>query len=157
MNYTIRKAKLSDAPGLARLYLLFWEAHKRCDPLLKTKNKITLKSEIESAKKDIRKRNTHIFVAESGGKIIGFIEFLIKKNEGIFHVQEYGYLNSAVTDKSYRKKGVARALTQEAFNMLKKKKIKYVKTNAYEKNIPAVKAWQKLGFKRQSLNMIKKL
>lgn len=155
MNFKIREAKQSDAKGLAELYIQFWNTHKGIDPLLEFKKKINLKNQIEFAKKDIKKRNNHIFVADLNGKIIGFIEFFIKKNENCFKIKRYGYLNTAVTHKDYRKKGVAKSLANSALKFFKDKKIKYVKANVYNQNQIAMKTWIKLGFQPQSTNLIK--
>ncbi len=157
MNFKIRKAKQSDAKDLARLYIQFWEAHKKVDPLLEFNKKITLKNQIEFAKKDIRKRNTITLVADLNGRIIGFIEFFIKKNEPCFKIKEYGYLNAATTHKEFRGKGVMKELTKAATKMLREKRIKYIKTNVYNSNDAAMKTWIKSGFKPQSTLLIKSI
>jgi ribosomal protein S18 acetylase RimI-like enzyme len=157
MDFKIRKAKLSDAEDLAKLYFQFWEPHKKVDPLLEFEKKLTLKNQIEFAKKDIRKRSNYIFVAEKDDMVIGFIEFFIKKNESCFKIKKYGYLNSTATHKDYRGKGVVKALTNEALKFLKNKGIKYVRTNVYNTNKVAMKTWTKLGFKPQSTFLIKRI
>ncbi len=157
MEFKIRKAKLSDAEDLARLYFQFWAPHKKVDPLLEFEKKMTLKNQTEFAKKDIRKRNNHIFVANKDGKVIGFIEFFVKKNENCFKIKKYGYLNSATTHKDYRGKGVAKALTNVALKFFKDRGIKYVRTNVYNSNEIAMKTWIKIGFEPQSTFLIKKI
>lgn len=157
MNIKIRKAKIEDAGHLARLYLQFWELHRKIDPLLEFNKKITLKSEIKSAKKNIKKRGNYIFVACQKENIVGFIEFFIKKNEDCFQVKKYGYLNSATTHKDYRGKGIAKKLTNVTLKFLKKKGITYVRTNVYNVNKVAMKTWMKLGFRPQSTFLIKKI
>lgn len=156
-DFIIRKAKVSDAKYLARLYFQFWEPHKKVDPLLEFKKKLTLKNQIKAARRNIRKRNNYIFVAEKNGRVIGFIEFFIKNNEDCFKIRKYGYLNSATTHQDYRGKGVAKALTKTCLEFLKEKRIKYIKTNVYNINKVAMKTWKNLGFKPQSTFLIKKL
>ncbi|MEK6983068.1 MAG: GNAT family N-acetyltransferase [Nanoarchaeota archaeon] len=151
------KTKLSDAEDLAKLYFQFWEPHKKVDPLLEFEKKMTLKNQIKFAKKDIKKASNHILVADRNGKVIGFIEFFVKKNESCFKIKKYGYLNSATTDKHYRGKGIAKALTNGALKFLKKKGIKYAKTNVYDANKLAMKVWIKLGFKPKSTFLMKKI
>jgi len=138
----IRKAILSDAEDLAKLYIQFWEPHKNCDPLVELNKKINLKNQTEFAKNDIKRRNRYILVAEEDNKAVGFIEFFIKKNESFFKIKEYGYLNSVAVDKYYRKQGIAKTLTQHAITFLKKKNIRYVKANVYNINKIAIKSWQ---------------
>jgi ribosomal protein S18 acetylase RimI-like enzyme len=153
----IRRAKASDAEQLAKLYLQFWVPHKKVDPLLEFEKKSTLKKQIEFAKKDVNKKGNYIFVAEQDEKLIGFIEFFIKKNCACFKIKKYGYLNAITTHKGYRGKGVARALTNVALKFFKSKGIKYVRTNVYNSNDVAMKTWTKLGFKPQSMFFIKKI
>jgi ribosomal protein S18 acetylase RimI-like enzyme len=157
MEFNIRKAKISDAEVIADLYLQFWKSHEKIDPLLEFEKKLTLKNQIEFAKRNIKKQDNTIFVADLNGKVIGFIEFLIKKNENCFKIKEYGYLNLATTDKEFRGKGVAKALTNTALNFLKDKGIKYVRTNVYNSNDIAMKTWTKLGFEPQSTFLIKRI
>ena len=157
MDFKIRKAKISDAEDLAKLYFQFWEPHKNIDPLLEFEKKLTFKNQVEFAKKDIRKKNTYIFIAEEEGNVLGFIEFLIKRNDKCFKIKKYGYLNSATTHKDYRGLGVAKALTKECLNFLKKKGITHIRTNVYNTNKIAMKTWIRLGFKPQSTFLIKKL
>lgn len=157
MNIKIRKAKIEDAEHLARLYLQFWEPHRKVDPLLEFDKKVILKNEIKSAKKNIKKRGKYIFVACQNENIVGFIEFFIKKNEDCFKIKKYGYLNSATTHKDYRGKRIAKKLTNEALKFLKKKGITYVRTNVYNVNKIAMKTWMKLGFRPQSTFLIKRI
>ncbi len=151
----IRKARLSDAENLAEMYTQFWEYHKD-DPLIELEKKISIKNQVEFAKKDIIKKNVNIFVAVIDNNIVGFIEVLMKKNDKCFKIKEYGYLNSAVTHKDYRRQGIARVLDDFALKFLRKKNIKYIKTNVYNSNKNAVETWKKLGFKPLSTIMIKK-
>ena len=157
MKFSIRNAKLSDAETIADLYLQFWKSHEKIDPLLEFENKLTQDNQIEFAKKNIKKTSNNIFVADLNGKVIGFIEFLIKKNENCFKIKEYGYLNLATTDKEHRGKGVAKSLTNTALQFLKNKGIKYIRTNVYNSNEIAMKTWTKIGFEPQSTLLLKKI
>ncbi|MFO8016865.1 MAG: GNAT family N-acetyltransferase [Candidatus Woesearchaeota archaeon] len=154
---TIRRAKLKDSMDIARLSLQFWEAHPPRDPMLELKRKPTLKKEAEQAEKDIRKKNTIILAAEKEGKIIGCSELLIKKNEGIFRVEKYGYINTMVVDRKHRKKGIAKKLADEALKFFRSKGIKYVRTNVYLSNRQAEKFWLGTGFRPESQFMLKKI
>lgn len=155
--FEIRKAVKQDAKQMAGLYLQFWEVHVDCDPLIRPKRKPNMKSETESALKDIRKRSNIMLVAQDGMKIIGFIEVNIKKNDEMFKLKEYAYLNSCAVDKGYRKKGVAKALTMAAVNEVRKRNIKYMKASVYNVNETAGKTWKSLGFEKISTNLVRRL
>jgi ribosomal protein S18 acetylase RimI-like enzyme len=155
MGFTVRKAIPQDAEALAKLYLQFWEVHTCIDPLIQLKEEPTLKNQIDAARKSIKKRTTHLLVATENDTVIGYMEFCIKKNEDCFTIAEYGYVDACVIDKKYRRKGVARKLTQGALQVLKEKGITYVKTNVYNANEPGRIALQKLGFTPLSTIMMK--
>ncbi len=155
MGFTVRKAIPQDAEALAELYLQFWEVHTCIDPLIQLKEEPTLKNQIDRARKSIKKRTTHLFVATENDTVIGYIEFCIKKNEDCFNIAEYGYLDACVTDKNYRRKGVARKLTQVALQVLKDNGITYVKTNVYNVNGAGRIVLQNLGFTPLSTIMVR--
>jgi len=152
----IRKPTLKDKEGLARLYVQFWQAHPNKDPLIAIKKKPTPKNQIKAAERDLRNRNIHLFIAEDRGNVAGFIELLIKKNHKIFKVRRFGYINSLVIGKKYRKKGVGKLLVKKAIGFFRQEKIRYVRTNVYFSNKTAAKAWPKMGFRPESMFMMKK-
>lgn len=152
----IRKPIQKDKAGLAKLYVQFWQAHPNKDPLIAIKKRPTPKNQIRAAERDLRNRNIHLFIAEDKGKVAGFIELLIKKNHKIFKVKRFGYINSLVIDKRYRKKGICRLLVKKAMGFFRQKKIRYVRTNVYFSNRTAIKTWPKMKFKPESMFMIKK-
>ena len=55
MEITVRKARMSDAEDLARLYIEFWKPHKKSDPLLKFKEKLTLKNQMTAARNELKR------------------------------------------------------------------------------------------------------
>ena len=156
-DITIRKAKASDAPGLAELYVQFWSKHKGIDPLLELRKKPTIKNFTEDVKKDIKRRNNYIFIALKDKKIIGYIETNTNKNYKLFKVKRYGWIDTATTHKNYRGRGVARALTDYAIKFFKKKRIKYVRATVYIRNKGALEAWKRMGFKPNSVRLLKEI
>ncbi len=156
MGMIIRKAKLSDAEGMARLYMQFWEVHKGLDPLIEPAFKPDLKNNLKWAEKDVRSRKNITFVAVVDGKVVGYMELLVKKNEHYFKIKKYGYVNAVVVDRKYRRKGIARALIKEGLKIFRSKGLKYVQLSAYVKyRVP--KIWERMGFKTTSEMMIRKI
>jgi ribosomal protein S18 acetylase RimI-like enzyme len=154
----IRAAQTGDAPGLAKLFLQFWEAHSDCgDPVLELSKHRTLADEKKAALRYMRKKDTHLIVAVEGGEALGYIEVLIKKNDPIFKEQEYGYLDSCVVNKWARRSGIGKMLIRAAFAFLRKKDIRSVKTNVYLSNRTASAFWKKTGFRPISAMMLKKI
>ena len=122
--------------------------------MIKLRENATYKGHLAFARRDIKNKDNLIFVAISGDRVVGYIEALVKKNEQCFKINRYGWLNSAVTHRDYRRRGIARALTMRAFEALDARGIKHVKANVYNSNRIALRTWQRLGFKPLSTNLI---
>ena len=153
----IRKAKKGDEKELGELFKQFWEVHKNIDPILVPAKKLASKDYVQQAKESIKENGKYLFVAVESGKIVGFIDFYIKKNDKFFKVKKYGYLDSVVTHKDYRRKGIARGLTKFAINFLKKKGIRYVRAKVDNSNKIALQAWVKIGFKSKNTGLLMRL
>jgi len=154
MDFVIRRARPEDGEGLARLYLQFWEPHRDVDPLIELKGKATYRSHLAFARRDIRNKDNLIFVAISGDRVVGYIEALVKKNDRCFKINRYGWLNSAVTHKDYRRRGIAKALTEKVFEAFEARGIEHVKATVYNSNRIAMRTWRRLGLKPLSTNFI---
>ncbi|MCR4327408.1 MAG: GNAT family N-acetyltransferase [Nanoarchaeota archaeon] len=161
MNIKIRKAKLGDEKEIGSLMKQFWEEHKRVDPLLELSKSPTLNHSIQEAREDIisfeKKKGTFYFVAIVDNKIVGCKLFRIRMQHSFFKVRKYGFFDTIVVDKKYRRKGVAKTLDMEAVKILKKHGIKYIKTHVYLNQKGALKKSLNSGFKPVNYRLIKKI
>jgi len=155
----IRKATKDDLNDLAELDKQFWKVHSGIDPFIEPAKKLTMKNHFKHARKIInnKKKNDFYFVCEINDKVIAALNFQIQKNESFFKVKKYGYLDSITVHKDYRKKGIARALTNFALNFLKKKGIKYVKFHTNWENKNAINAFKKMNFKEKNIMFYKRV
>lgn len=153
----IRKAKLKDAEQIAKLYLQFWEVHKKINPLHKLDYTINYKNCLKDSKNLMHYKDYLLYIAEENKEILGFILFTIKKNPEGFMVRKYGFLEEAAVDKKHRGKGIAKQLLNFALNYFKNKKLKYVSCSVEIDNDIAFKVWQKCGFKQLSRELILEL
>lgn len=151
----IRKATKKDAEQVAKLYLQFWEVHRKINPLHQLDFIINYKNCLKDVKELINYKDYWLYVAEENSNILGFILFTIKKNPEGFKVRKYGFLEETAVDKKHRGKGIAKALHNFALRYFKKKGIKYVSCSVEIDNKIALKVWQKLGFKHVSNDLIK--
>ncbi|UCC91489.1 MAG: GNAT family N-acetyltransferase [Candidatus Aenigmatarchaeota archaeon] len=85
-----------------------------------------------------------IQVLESGGKIIGYIWFSSKKGD----FGKYGLLHHLFIDENYRGKDLAGKLIDYAEKYFRSKGIKRVKLTVTETNVPAIKLYEKLNYKK---------
>lgn len=134
----IRKAKLSDAKGIANV-------------LVQSYNIKDLKEGISVYKNETRKNHNYI-VAEENGEIIGIVTWLM---HGL-PKHQLAELDRIAVLPEYRGKGIARelfdALIRDAKSFYKKNKSKlrklYLLTHA--DNTRAQKFYEKLGFKHET-------
>lgn len=91
-------------------------------------------------KKSIINKKNYYLIAEEKGEIIGFGHAYIKS-------KDTGILESIYIKKQYRRKGIGKKIAKELIKWLKKKKFKYIESNALIKNKASLKLQEKMGFK----------
>ncbi len=155
----IRKPKKSDEKDIAELDKQFWEIHANIDPFIAPAKKLSEKDHLKHARSAInnKKKNNFYFVAELDEKVVGIINFKIKKNPKFFKLKKFGYIDLITVNKKYRSKGVGRALSNFALGFLKKKGISYSKFHTNWKNKSAIKAFKKMGFEEKNIMFYKKV
>jgi hypothetical protein len=96
----IRKASKKDLKDLAELDKQFWEIHTGMDPFISPSKKLTNKDHLKHAKEIInnKEKNNFYFVSDLDGKVIGAVNFQIKKNDKFFKLKKFGYLDSITDD-----------------------------------------------------------
>ena len=82
------------------------------------------------------------FVAEIGGKVVASAE--ITKRRG--HQKHVGVLGIAVKS-GYRRLGIATKLIEALLKEAKKQGLKVIILDVYEKNLPALNLYKRMGFK----------
>ena len=153
----IRKAILKDAEQIAKLYLQFWEVHKDKNPLHQPHWKINYKNCLIDTLDAIQDKEYEMYVAYESGIVMGFILIVIKEHPEFYNVKRYGYIEEVVVDKNYRRNGIAKKMVRFVLKHYKKKGLKYVQIAAEIKLPIAIKAWESLGFKQETIELVRKL
>ena len=103
--------------------------------------------------KDRLEKGDKFILAEKDGKIIGYtwvmenlMELSIYNHISLPNKRVYYYKNFVL--KEFRRKRVLNAIDNYVINMLRKDKKKYLVTTVAVKNKPAIKARERIGFKR---------
>jgi ribosomal protein S18 acetylase RimI-like enzyme len=96
-----------------------------------------------------------ILVAETKGKVIGFIQLVIAETRDIpvNRKKRFVLIENISVDKSHRGKGVGKALVENAKDWAYQKGILCMRVGAYATNEPAVGLYKKAGFKELTVNM----
>ena len=90
--------------------------------------------------KVVGKQPFEFLIAEFKGKLIGILMFMLW--------EDVGMIQALVVHQNYRRMGVAKALIQEAFYRMKRRGIKRAFLYVSPTNIPAIKLYQSIGFKK---------
>ena len=94
-----------------------------------------------------------IIVGELDGVIItsGYVKILTAKPQ--FKFEQYAYMGFMYVLPEYRGKGVNKRLLNELIAWAKTRGIQEVRLDVYEENMPAVRAYEKRGFKKLLVEM----
>lgn len=144
----IRRAKLPDAGGIAKLY----DELRKYELSLLGKEMRTIQLNWEGPKKTrqikkwLRSKNVAVFVAEYDGKLAGFLTAGLSK--GLKRFKE-GSLDIYVKS-GLRRKGIGARLMKEALGWFKSRGCGAVSLNVYSANRKAREFYEKFGFKSLS-------
>lgn len=97
---------------------------------------------IETIKSDLGNDKVKVFVYEKTDEIIGYIS--------IYYFLDEANLQKVVVNESYRRKGIATELINHAIDYLKSQNVSKFYLEVNEKNLVAIKVYEKLGFNRVS-------
>lgn len=148
----IRKVNINDYKYIINLYEQLFDAEKVFDDNLVSAYKIDEKEE-EKIKKRIKSRKEIFLVAVIDNKIVGLIDGYII--ESIFYKEKISYLDHLCVDEKYRNNEIGSKPIERFIEISKKKGAKYIKLNAFEKNIPAISLYNKYGFESYSIYYMK--
>ena len=150
----IRKVNIEDYLEVINLYTQLHDAEKEFDDNLVEELIIDEKQE-KKIKRRMKSRKEIFLVAELENKVVGLIDgFII---DDIFFKEKIAYLDHICVDRNHRNKEIGTKLIKEFQKISQKKGAKYVKLNAFVKNINAIKLYEKFGFKEYSRFYVNKI
>jgi GNAT superfamily N-acetyltransferase len=96
----------------------------------------------------IQDNNAVVVVAEQNGKVVGSGSAVIKKGSHYNSFQEYAFLGFMYVDDAYRGNGINKLIIEYLVDWANKKGLKEIRLQVYDDNIAAIKAYEKVGFKK---------
>jgi len=145
---SIRTATLEDLPVLLAFEQEIIKAERPFD--------ITIKEDPVSyydLGQMIQDSKAHVVVAELDGKIVASGYAIPKKARHYLDHEWYAYLGFMYTDENYRGRGI-NALVVEALKQWSVENgFKEIRLTVYSDNLPAIKAYEKVGFKKHIIEM----
>jgi GNAT superfamily N-acetyltransferase len=147
-NINIRKARLEDLNILLEFEQGIITAERPYDPTIK-EGKINY-YDIE---KMITAAHIEVVVAEIGAKIVGSGYARIEAAKPYLNHDNYAYLGFMYTDPRHRGKGINAIIIEALKEWCLSQKITELRLDVYNDNPSAIRAYEKVGFKKHLLNM----
>ncbi len=148
MSTTIRKANLNDIDVLLEFEQSLIIAERPFDPTIK-KGHINY-YDISDL---IKNENSEVFVVEINDKIVASGYAKIKLDRHYLKHNKLGYLGFMFVDKRHRGKQLNKLIIDALLKWCKAKHVYEIRLDVYEDNLPAIKAYEKVGFKKHMINM----
>ncbi len=148
MGYKLRLAKIDDLPILLSFEQGIAKTDRAFDATLK-------EGEIHyyDLGKMINNENAQVLVVELNSEIVasGFAQILDTEPYNKF--EKYSLFRFMYVKEAHRGKGLNKMILNGLIEWSDAKNIKEIKLNVYDENIPALNAYQKVGFKKIMVEM----
>nr|WP_298931134.1 GNAT family N-acetyltransferase [uncultured Allomuricauda sp.] len=147
-DFKLRNATLEDLPVLLDFEQELITAERPFD--------VTLKEDPISyydLKQIVLDENSCVLVVEIEGRVVASGYAVPKKARHYLDHEYYAYLGFMFTHQDFRGKGINAKIVEELKDWSKSKGYKEVRLTVYEDNIPAIKAYEKVGFKKHLIEM----
>ncbi len=145
---TIRKANLDDFSVLLMFEQGLIEAERPMDPTIKD-GKISYYDISLLIKND----NSDVFVVEIDNEIVASGYAKILDDRPYLKHDKQGYLGFMFVPEKHRGKGLNKLIMDALVNWCKERKVYELRLDVYDSNEPAIKAYEKAGFKKHLINM----
>ena len=144
----IRDAKLEDLPILLEFEQAIVETERPNEKNIKQGN--VKFYDLESL---IRSTDSKVLVAEINHQLIGTGFADIRQSRDYLEDEYHSYLGFMYVDPQHRGKGINQLVIQKLIDWSKEKGLTAISLEVLEKNISAVKSYQKVGFEKVLIEM----
>lgn len=150
MDYNIREATLGDLQALKQCEQGVIEAERPMDPTIKDGpiHYYDLTDLIQS-------ENSYVLVVETNNRIIGSGYAKLKSDRHYLKHKLQGYLGFMFVEDKYRGQGINGLIIDKLIAWCKEKDVFEIRLDVYDTNYPAIKAYEKAGFKKHLITMRK--
>jgi diamine N-acetyltransferase len=158
MDITTRKATEQDHDALAKLYDDLNLLHSNALPQIFVTPPVTPQN-LEYVRAILKNKNAALFVAQSGGEIIGLIQLLIRESPDIpiSIKRQYVYVEDICVKQEYRRSSAGKMLMKSAEEWALKKGISQIELNVWDFNRKAIAFFNSIGYSPAHHIMWKKI
>ena len=155
---TIRLATPADVPALGHLGALLMRAHYEFDPQrFMDPGTDPAEGYAWFLGKQLKDVDSVIFVAEEGGKVVGYVYAALEPISWKELRDACGFIHDILVEESNRRAGTATALMNAATEWLRERGAPRVILGTADKNERAQRLFAKLGFRRTMVEMTREL
>lgn len=144
----IRDAVLDDLPTLLSFEQELIKAERPFDPTI-AKDPVSY----YDLKAYISNDQVKVVVAQIDGSIVSSGYALKKEARSYLDHKFYGYLGFMYTVPQHRGKGINKRIVEELVNWCHNQGLSEIRLTVYDENSPALKAYEKVGFKKHICEM----
>lgn len=101
----------------------------------------------------IQEPNAHVVVAQVDDKIVASGYAIPKRARHYLDHEFYAYLGFMYTDEAFRGLGINAQIVEALKNWSQQKGFQEIRLTVYNENLPAIKAYEKVGFKKHIIEM----
>lgn len=101
----------------------------------------------------IRSDDSEVYVVESEGQILASGYARIKPDRHYLKHERMGYLGFMFVPEEHRGKGLNQLIVEKLVEWCKNKGLKEIRLDVYDVNSPAIRAYEKAGFKKHLITM----
>lgn len=148
MDPIVRKATLKDLPVLLEFEQGLISAERPMDPSIQD-GKISY----YDISLFIKNENSDVFVVEKNNKIVASGYAKIIPDRHYLKHKVYGYLGFMFVPPELRGQGLNKLILDALINWCHERDVYEIRLDVYDVNEPAIKAYEKAGFKPYLINM----
>jgi len=89
-----------------------------------------------------------VLVAELDGVLVGSGHARIRTGEPYNQFKEYAFFGFMYSSPDYRGKGINKLIMEGLFEWAKSRNLSEIRLQVYDENTPAIRAYEKVGFKK---------
>jgi GNAT superfamily N-acetyltransferase len=96
----------------------------------------------------IKEPDAEVVVAEINGRVVGSGSAIVKKGNSYNQFADYSFLGFMFVAPDHRGKGINKLIIENLIDWSQRKGLKEIRLQVYSDNLPAIKAYEKVGFKK---------
>ena len=148
MDPIVRKAKVDDLPVLNKFMQGLIKAERPMDPTIRDGN-----ISYYDLSKLISGDDSELFVVEKDKQILASGYAKIKDDRHYLKHKKQGYLGFMFVPEEHRGNGYNKLIIEALLSWCKNKGVNEIRLDVYDVNHPAIRAYEKAGFKKHLINM----